>query len=114
MNEILLDLEETAILEMCQGAVFRANVSNCLTKSGFGFFVRLNKIKKLSCPGCNKCGWQDDNFAEVNNDWPIINIEKAEHGKLYTIGICNESRDWESGVIDQWDLELIPYKWNTE
>lgn len=29
--------------------------------------------------------------------------------QLYTPTVTNISRDWESGIIDQWDISLIPY-----
>lgn len=95
----------------CQGTIFKAQVNHFLTKKeGFGFQVRLIPMKKPSCPGCMKCYWQSDNFSEVNNDWPIIGIEKCEDGKLYEISTCNESRDWETGFVDGWDLCLIEYE----
>lgn len=94
----------------CQGIVFRASVQNYLTKKGgFGFTVRLTPVKKISCPGCEKCGWQVENFVEVSNDWPILGIENCEDGKFYTISTCNELRDWETGQVDSWDLCLIEF-----
>jgi hypothetical protein len=93
----------------CKGSVFRANVQHFRTSQGFGFTVRLNKMKKLSCPGCDKCAWQHDYFAEVCNDWSIRGIESAEDKKLYTIETCNESRDYETGYIDSWDFKLVEY-----
>ncbi len=94
----------------CQGQVFKANVQNFRTKrNDFGFSVRLIPMKRMSCPGCEKCGWQSEIFGEISNDWPIVGIESVEDGKFYTISVCNESRDWESGQINDWDLCLIEY-----
>ena len=94
---------------MCQGKVLRADVHNFTTQKGFGFSVRLNEIKKYSCPGCEECGWQHEVFGEVHDGWPIINIAEAEHGKLYTVGLCNESRDWETGHIDDYNIEIVEF-----
>jgi hypothetical protein len=95
----------------CAGTVFKADVQNYRTgKGGFGFSVRLVPVKRLACPGCEACWWQSEAFSEVNNDWPIANIETAEHGELYEIGVCNIGTDRETGQVDEWDLELIPYE----
>ena len=101
----LADFMEDKTKESCDGAIFRADVQNYRTKrGGFGFTIKLNPVKKLSCPGCEKCGWQDFEFGEVCNDWPINGIESVEHGELYIISVCNESTDWETGQIDDWEL----------
>jgi hypothetical protein len=95
----------------CKGYIYKASVIHSNTSKGLGFSVKLVKSKQLSCPGCSSCGWLDDSLSEVNNEWPILGIEEAENGKLYTIDSCNESRDWESGIIDSFDLKLVPYKY---
>jgi hypothetical protein len=98
-------------VKSCSGTVFKADVQNFRTnKGGFGFSVRLVPVKRLSCTGCEACGWQSEAFSEVGNDWPILNIETAEHDKLYEVGVCNIGTDWETGQVDEWDLELIPYE----
>ena len=98
----------------CQGEVFKADVQHCKTKRGFLFSVRLNKQKRLSCPGCDNCCSLDDEFDEVSSDWPIQDIETAEHDRLYVIKRVDVSKDWESGIIDGWDLKLVPFEQEPE
>ena len=106
----MLHLESDKETTFCPGRVFKATAQNYTTKNGgFGFTVRLVPVKKMSCPGCEKCMWQRDNFGEVTNDWPLLGIEGCENGKFYTVKGCNESRDNETGQIDSWDLCLIEY-----
>ena len=38
----------------------------------------------------------------------IINLNNVSDG-VYQVVVCNESKDWETGYIDDWDLELVPY-----
>jgi len=38
----------------------------------------------------------------------IVNLEECADG-VYQVVICNESRDWESGIIDAYDYRLVPY-----
>lgn len=39
----------------------------------------------------------------------ILNLDECEDG-IYTVVTCNESRDWETGYIDDYDYRLIPYR----
>lgn len=43
----------------------------------------------------------------------ITNLHECEDG-LYEVHTCNESRDWETGTIDEYDFVLVPYKTPTE
>ena len=101
----------TTVNSPCKGQIFKAQVSHCRTKrDGFLFSVRLVRQARLSCEGCDNCDWSFDCMGDVSPDWPIINIAKAEHGKLYTIGMCNISKDFETCIVDEWNLKLIPVK----
>jgi hypothetical protein len=92
----------------CKGVFFRADVSHCETKKGILFSVRLNLLKRKSCPGCRVCGWLFDSLGEIDRDyWPIIGIESCKHSKLYALQVCNISTDWETGIADSWDLKVV-------
>lgn len=93
----------------CQGAIFKAEVTNFRTSRGLSFQVKLVKSKKLSCPGCANCAWQDESFDEVSNDWPISNITEVENNVFYSVDITNIQCDYESGWLDYWDLILIKF-----
>lgn len=94
----------------CSGVVYKADVQHCKTQRGVLFSVRLNKMKRLSCPGCEYCGFLEDDLSEIDPKyWSIIDIATAEPGKLYTIEVVNIGRDWESGHVDSWDLKMVPY-----
>lgn len=95
---------------MCQGSIFKAEKSLFRTERGFGLTIRLRKIKKLSCPGCSACEWEDDAFGEICNDWPILNIEEATSGKFYKLVICNEVYERGWGAPISWDLKLMEIK----
>lgn len=109
-DQIQFQLDKVMSKKTCKGRVYRANVSHCQTKTGILFAVRLREMKRLSCPGCEYCGWLDADLPELGLDWGIINITEAENGKLYTIEMCNIQRDWESGMVDDWDLKLVEYE----
>ena len=37
-------------------------------------------------------------------------MPSIEDGKLYTVQITNQSRDWETGYIDDYDTEIVLLK----
>lgn len=38
----------------------------------------------------------------------ITNLDNVLDG-IYEVVVCNVSRDWESGYVDDWDLKLVPF-----
>lgn len=38
----------------------------------------------------------------------ILNLDECEDG-VYEVVTCNESKDWETGCVEDWDYKLIPY-----
>lgn len=38
----------------------------------------------------------------------ILNFNDVDDG-IYELIVCNISKDWETGQIDDWDLELVPF-----
>ena len=92
--------------QKCKGVVYKANRGFTKTARGFGLFVRLNKLKRLSCPGCIECRGIEEYLHEQKN---IINIENAEHNKLYTLIMTNKYINWETNLVDDYDLQLVPY-----
>ena len=45
----------------------------------------------------------------ILNSGYLIGLGDVEHNGLYTINATNISRDWESGYVDDYDLELVRY-----
>jgi hypothetical protein len=38
----------------------------------------------------------------------ILNFNEVNDG-VYELIVCNISKDWETGQVDDWDLKLIPF-----
>ena len=108
LNDLLADLSPKQ--DKCKGMIFKADVQHCRTERGILFSVRLNKMKRISCPGCMSCGATEDSLSEIDPKiWPILDIEKCKHGKLYILEYCNIATDWETGYVDSWDLRAVEY-----
>lgn len=39
----------------------------------------------------------------------IVNLDRCKDG-VYLVSTCNESTDWETGLVDDYDYVLIPYE----
>lgn len=39
----------------------------------------------------------------------IINLDICGDG-IYEVVTCNITRDWETGYVDSWEYQLVPYK----
>ncbi|MCK5020020.1 MAG: hypothetical protein KAS32_23405 [Candidatus Peribacteraceae bacterium] len=91
----------------CKGVVYRASVYSGMTKLGPMFRVRLKKLKRKSCPGCENCDWVEESLQEGTG---IINMNDVEDKKMYTPRICNQQTDWETGYVDGYDFRLEEVK----
>ena len=95
---------------ICKGLVFRgfhsmfvAGDMTIQRKEG----IRL--LKRKSCQGCPECEfnyWMMDNIREEVSMGSLI-MPEIHHGELYTVRVINETRDWETGIVDSWETEVI-------
>jgi hypothetical protein len=103
MLDILEDNRETA----CIGLTFKGHVTVFSKQGRVERRESLNIMRRLSCKGCPKCGWIRDELQETINMNKLI-MPPIEEGMLYTIQMVNVSTDWESGYVDDYDMEVIP------
>lgn len=101
-----LKIDATEDDEKCTGKVYKASVQKFPTSKGFGMSIRLNELKRKSCK-CPNCLCIEDDINESMYHDGIIGLEEVENGELYTIRYTNITTDWESGIIDGWDLKLV-------
>jgi hypothetical protein len=88
----------------CKGIVFRGHHSLFYKQGVIKEKTELRLLKKQSCPGCPRCWWI---FEDLSNELDNLILPDIKQGKLYSIRSVNESRDWETGIIDQYDLEVF-------
>ena len=92
--------------EKCKGLFFRGYRSTFVNNDHIGERQGARFLKRLSCPGCDQCGYLMDDAVEANSCGSLI-IPKIENGALYQLKITNISKDWETGYADSWDTELV-------
>ena len=91
-------------VSVCVGMIFRYSENEFINSNGdFVYTERMRLQRRLSCKGCEKCDWLHDCYKEQGVVWPKGLVK----GELYSLQITNESRDWESGYIDDFDLEFV-------
>lgn len=94
---------------ICKGKVYKCKENMFINKKGEIIFKQtFVPMKKLSCDGCESCGWIDDTLREsVEEDYFVLSEDEVyENNELYYICATNIERDWESGLVDAWDLTL--------
>lgn len=71
------------------------------------FLTKKLTFLKRRCAGHN---FVEEDAKMVGADETIariINFHESKDG-IYKLVTCNERRDWETGVIDDYDFKLIP------
>lgn len=86
--------------------VVRIRTTAWSDRSGLHFKKSLVFLRK-QCVGFNVLE-EDVGMIGAEEVIPrIINIDECENG-VYQVVVCNESRDWETGCVDDFDYRLIP------
>lgn len=96
--------------EPCKGLVYRAQESRYLTQKGFAQRIELNKLKRMSCPGCDTCGPMEDFLKEdmACGSFPEFPKGGLSSGRAYKLkfagvkGYCPEDDDcWLELVLHE-------------
>ena len=99
--------------KVCKGLFFRANCNTYFqyNKGTITRKVTLKLLKRLSCKGCEKCGWMlAGDFSEISEDYSNVIFDHVKNGKIYTPVVVNISKDWETGYCDDYDIEMQEVK----
>lgn len=112
MDQFLIEPLEAIVKDVgeCTGLFYRCKVNSFINSKGaYVYQERMVPLKRMSCPGCVHCGDLLDELNEVAFDkymnGPVI--EKIKDSGLYKLQITNISTDWESGIVDDWDIEFV-------
>lgn len=101
--ELEVDQKETS---QCKGKIYKAKVTHYIGSRGEAIYQeKFIPMKRMSCDGCAKCNWLEDDLNEFmsNNTFPIIEDRIKDEG-LYYLDVTNISHDFESGIVDDWNL----------
>ncbi len=105
----MIDLEERQ--PECKGLFYRMRLNQYL--GGRGEFVAkttFTPLKRMSCKGCCSCDGIMEYLKELayERDFgPVWNLKDEEDYAIFQLDITNMSTDWETGIVDDWDLEFV-------
>ena len=89
--------------------IVRVVTSGYSTGSGLAYKRELRFLKRKSSLCMDGMDEDISGFGEKSFIEQIDNFWEVNDG-IYQLVRCNFSRDWESGIVDDWDFTLIPWK----
>ena len=98
--------------EPCPGVYFRYTENNYVTNGGTKFVIQkqISLLKKMSCTGCDECGWMLDDAVMGMQEVGEAHFEfddKLRHGDIVTLEFVVDGRDWEMGYVDDSHLKVV-------
>lgn len=92
----------------CKGLIYRYREKHFRAKNGHIVWEqRVYPLKKMSCPGCPECEWMKDSIPDTL--WATgLSVREPKDGGVYKLTVTHTSTDYETGHIDDWDLEFLP------
>ena len=109
------DPEFDKLPEKCIGHFFRCLRNGFVSAQDgtYNFQIKFRPLKSLSCTGCRQCMYLDDTddilfmFEYFTEGSIVSHVTKAKPGSIFQLKITNVSTDWETGYVDDYDLEFI-------
>lgn len=94
---------------LCKGLFYRARVNFFINKKGHVIHQeRMVPLKRMSCKGCGECTFIKEDLSEyVANELSSKFSKVPINGEIYQLIITNEFTDWETGVVEDWDLMFV-------
>lgn len=94
-------------IEHCKGIIYRCRENAFINANGeIVFSTRFTPQKRLSCTGCEKCEWMDEELSESMDNETLDIFDPIRHGELYRLKVTNLSHCHETGYIDDYDFGL--------
>lgn len=103
----VLPLREASMVDECRGLWFRGYSNIFYSDGRFEKKQGIRLLKRRSCKGCYKCHLLLHNAREMMSYGNLIFPDEIKDGGLYTIQVTNIHKDWESGYVDDWDIEIV-------
>lgn len=105
-------MKSEIVKDQCPGMVFRCIHSQYayLDQRGrviWGDRTVMRQLKKESCEGCSNCGYLYDSLSEFVGESPTDIRPEIEHGAKYRLTVVDIHKDWETGIVDDWNLAFI-------
>ena len=109
MMGILTEAKKRIEKNSCKGRYYRGRKNTFVSKKGEYYYIeKMIPLKKLSCVGCEHCDYLDDELNEFTSSGYLLpTINNIEDGGLYKLELVNVSTDFETGYVDDYELEFV-------
>lgn len=77
-------------------------------KTSNGSFRQVKELRTLKRKSPYFDLLENEMSNQILEDIIIVNLHEVIDG-VYQLTTCNEGYDWETGFLDEYQLELIPY-----
>lgn len=108
----LKDMLDVLVVEddpnKCKDRFFRVRKNAYIHNGKIVISTTLKELKRKSCPGCNVCGWMEDDLYEglVNYGESYIDgLDELKDGDMVRLNVVIDSTDYETGHADSWHLK---------
>lgn len=96
--------------EECKGLIYRGRVNEFFNANGDYIEKKtMSPLKRKSCKGCEKCDWLTDDANEQLGCRIPLEMPEIIDGNMYQLKVTSYSRDWESGLVDDWEVGFVDY-----
>lgn len=102
------DIFKCKVKEKQSRLVVRVSTSTWQDKNGLYSRKNIKFLKRKSL-GFNMLLEEADSIGAEDVVASITNLNDVGDG-VYEVIVCNEYREWESGLVEDWDYKLIPYE----
>jgi len=98
-----LKLEDNS--DQCKGLFFRYRLNSHWNQKRNEYTSKetFSLLKKKSCEGCEQCGWILDDIGEMDS---VLCESELKDGDVTMLTVVNIERDWETGVINDWNFKF--------
>lgn len=114
MNKSLRDMIDAVKAsddsEKCKGRFYRVRKNAYKSDRRIFMSTSLIELKRMSCPGCKRCAWIDDDVHEGlcdMGDAYIEGLNSVKDGDIVRLLFILDSTDWETGLVDSWHLKAV-------
>ncbi len=106
LNELLRSLEEVPAEESSR-CIVRLRTSSWRTRNGLHLKKDITFMRRMSS-GCQILDEDANNIGAGEVLERVVNLSECEDG-LYEVRVVNTRTDWETGYVDDYDYELVPF-----
>lgn len=100
-----MQLEYPEKEDSCKGLYYKAVKNEFFNSKGeYVESIRMRPMSRMSCKGCEDCTYiLEDAKLQLGMGYSLL-WDDVRIGAYYELCVTDFSRDWETGVVDDWEV----------